>query len=1353
MSHKLRLFVFTLLFVTGAAFAQDYVPTELEGWQQWVMKDREYRDCPFYFDRGAGERNDYVCAWPGRLQLEVSATGGRFNQPWTLHAEDQWIALPGSPEHWPDRVTVNDRPIEVIARNNIPSIRLGPGTWRVAGRFTWDERPGVLRLPVESGLLSLTVDGREVERPEVNQSGVFLGERKRSTRAVDSVRAVVYRLVADDVPTRLVTQLQIDVSGSVREEVFGPILPGGFVPLSMQSQLPAKLEAGGNLRLQVRPGRWVVYLSARGPVVMNEITGDSGRTNLPDTEIWSYQSNDRLRATAAEGLPPVDPVQVEVPGGWRSFPAFRVDEGASLVITERSRGVVSASNQLSLDRTLWLDFDGDGFIVEDQIAGEMRTDWRLDMAGPYALLSAMEYGESLLITNGEPDGRSGVEVRQSVVDLETLGRSDTRGTMPVTGWDARFAEVSAKLNVPPGHKLLTASGVDDAYGSWMSEWQLLDFFLVLIITIAVWRLFTPVAGVVALAALVLSFHELFAPTWLWLNLLAAIALLRVAPEGRLHKIVRSYQLLSAVALVFVLVPFVAGQLRVAIYPQLESQYNEYGLAGYAATSELVVEMQDAPPAAVRAEKQANLVARSRPVESDAIEEIVTTGSKVQQQFSRYAPNAIVQAGPGIPSWRWNTYSLSWSGPVDPDQTMRLVVLPRWLVSALRFVEVVLMLLFAGVLAAEIANKRWTLPGGLTLGRGPGASVLASGLCMALLMASPAADAQMPDAQILQQLEQRLLEPPACVPRCAEIASANVQVGESAVSMTLSIHAMENVAIPMPGSIQGWRPNAVLVDGSANARVLRANNGTYWLYVTPGRHTVTLRGPIPAADNLEVPFRTPPRVINVEADGWFIAGIKDRRLLSGSLQLTRLQTEEGGDTVRWESSRFPAFARIERSIELDLDWRVRTTVYRVAPAQGAMTLDVPLVDGETIVSGNFTVKDGSVLVSMNPQQRSVSWTSNLPLESPLTLRAPDDAPWKEIWRVAVGNIWHANFDGLPESNTGSQVADIRVAEFDPRAGEQLVISATRPEASAGSTLAFDSVSMAVDYGNHSNDVSMSLAYRATRGAQHVVRLPGDAEVTSVVIDGREQTLRAEDGNLTLPILPGEHSITVDWRASGGMGFRTLTPEVDLGAPASNIELSLSRTDNRWLLATTGPQLGPAVMYWPELAALVLFALILGRIGIAPLSTWHWLLLGLGFSTFSWPVLALVAVWLLVCGLREKIKPDDLNWWRFNLVQVVVGGLTILALLAIVTTLPQGLLGTPDMHIAGHLSYGTELGWFADRSESVLPLASAFTVPMWIYKALILVWALWLSFALLRWLPWVWQRFSSNGFWRSKNEDTA
>jgi hypothetical protein len=122
-------------------------------------------------------------------------------------------------------------------------------------------------------------------------------------------------------------------------------------------------------------------------------------------------------------------------------------------------------------------------------------------------------------------------------------------------------------------------------------------------------------------------------------------------------------------------------------------------------------------------------------------------------------------------------------------------------------------------------------------------------------------------------------------------------------------------------------------------------------------------------------------------------------------------------------------------------------------------------------------------------------------------------------------------------------------------------------------------------------------------------------------------------------------------------------------------------------------------------------------------------------------------LLACGAREKWR-SDVSWWRFDLIQVGIAGLTIVALMALVASLPSGLLGSPDMQVSGNHSYGNSLSWFADRSGSVLPVASAWSVPMLAYKALILGWALWLSFAMLRWLPWVWQCFSSQGFWRSR-----
>ena len=43
-------------------------------------------------------------------------------------------------------------------------------------------------------------------------------------------------------------------------------------------------------------------------------------------------------------------------------------------------------------------------------------------------------------------------------------------------------------------------------------------------------------------------------------------------------------------------------------------------------------------------------------------------------------------------------------------------------------------------------------------------------------------------------------------------------------------------------------------------------------------------------------------------------------------------------------------------------------------------------------------------------------------------------------------------------------------------------------------------------------------------------------------------------------------------------------------------------------TAGPTLGPAVLYWPELIALILASLILGRLRTTPLRTHDWLLLG-------------------------------------------------------------------------------------------------------------------------------------------------
>ncbi len=78
--------------------------------------------------------------------------------------------------------------------------------------------------------------------------------------------------------------------------------------------------------------------------------------------------------------------------------------------------------------------------------------------------------------------------------------------------------------------------------------------------------------------------------------------------------------------------------------------------------------------------------------------------------------------------------------------------------------------------------------------------------------------------------------------------------------------------------------------------------------------------------------------------------------------------------------------------------------------------------------------------------------------------------------------------------------------------------------------------------------------------------------------------------------------------------------------------------------------------------------------------------------------------------------------------------------------QGLLGVPAMQIAGNGSTAYTLNWYQDRSGSLLPQAWVLSVPLLVYRLLMLAWALWLAFALLRWLRWGWTCFSTHGLWR-------
>jgi hypothetical protein len=340
-----------------------------------------------------------------------------------------------------------------------------------------------------------------------------------------------------------------------------------------------------------------------------------------------------------------------------------------------------------------------------------------------------------------------------------------------------------------------------------------------------------------------------------------------------------------------------------------------------------------------------------------------------------------------------------------------------------------------------------------------------------------------------------------------------------------------------------------------------------------------------------------------------------------------------------------------------------------------------------------------------------------------------------------------FRGLPAILPEAPGSAPWVFEYRPRPGEGLDLAVTQPPAVAGSTLAIDRAQHLVSIGRRSTDETLSLQYRSTQGGRQIIMLPGDASVTRVTVDSESVPIRPEKGQLALSVLPGEHRVEIAWRSMHGEGLAGVPDAVDVNAPASNVRTTLALPRDRWPLFASGPGVGPAFLYWSELLVFLAVAVFLGRSRYSPLSLVEWLLLGLGLSTLSWSVLLLATTWLFVMSWRERTTLA-VSRPLFNLLQVVLALLTIVASITLVFSgIRYGLLESPDMGVSGPGSYGSTFSWFVDHTSSALPRPTVYSVPLWVYRTVMFAWALWIAFALVRWLRFAWRAWTAGGYWRT------
>ncbi len=1316
----------------SATFAKSDVPDPLKPWIEWVLQNETSSQCPFFYQNFKQKQ----CVWPGQLNLDLKPKQAQFTSHWKVYTES-WITLPGDKDYWPQNVTINNKPALVMSKNGKPSISLAAGSYLIKGDFFWDRMPENLVIPEATGILNLNINDKNIAYPIIKRNKVWL---KKSDTGVKKPKSIenkldlqVFRKIDDNVPLQLMTVLELEVSGDQREVILPHALLAQFIPISLKSSLPARIEANGDLLLQVRPGRWHIELNARHPEPLTKVILNIDNKQWPETEVWSFNAQPFQRVVEVENLKAIDPSQTNIPKQWKSLPTYLIKQGESMGFKVISRGDPDPEpNQLKLKRQLWLDFDGKAYTVVDNISGKMTKGWRLNTLAETQLGQVKLNGQNQLITTSVETNKKGVEVRKGNINLQADSRIITDiSQISALGWEQEFQQVNTELNIPPGWRLITATGVDNVPNSWVSRWTLLDLFLVLIASLAISRLWNMYWGIFALISLSLLWHESQSPHFIWLNILATIALIRVLPAGKFQKTLKWYRNACWASLVLIAIPFMVSQIRVGLYPQLEKQWLSIAANQYdEITRDFDMQQNQAESLSSRP------VSKLRKLASpSSYGDVARVSQQKKQIFERIDPDANIQTGPGIPQWEWTKVYLSWNGSVDSQQQISFWYLSPKVTMLLNFLRVFLLIILS-LLMFGLLDKQFKFP-----------KAWLSWVLLLPLISLPSqdVDAAFPNPQMLDELKSRLLKQPECLPSCAQLSTMHVNITAKQLNISLQVHAQQAVVIPIPSKLEQWMPNKVLLNGKQAKGLIRHNN-ILWLSVEKGIQQIELIGINPVQNKFSLPLMLKPHRVTVENIGWTIEGVHQNGQVDNQLLFTRVKTAQQvkENKQTFESAVLPAFVRIERTLNLGLDWRINTRVIRLSQNDSAIVLKFPLLKGESIISDKVRVKDGYVLVSMSARQNNLQWQSSLQQTSPIELLAENTESWNEVWRANVSPTWHLKAEGI--SVVHHQDSGRWLPEWRPWPAEKVLLTISRPVAVEGATLTIDKTHLIIKPGKRSIESELQLNIRSSKGMQHTINIPEKAELKSVKINGVTQPIRQKQAQVTLPIKPGKQNIKLLWRQMQEQTSFLTTPAVNLAISSVNNSLNVSLGSGRWVLFTSGPAFGPAVLFWGVLIVIVILSFGLAKNSLTPLKNWQWFLLLMGLSQVSIVFAMCVVVWLFALGLREKKQPFSSSY--FNLMQLALGGLSIISLLILFVAVQQGLLGAPDMQIAGNQSSAFNLNWYQDRSMALLPTATVISVPLMTYRILMLLWSLWLAVSLLNWLKWGWNCFAMDGLWKER-----
>ncbi|CAA6808710.1 MAG: Unknown protein [uncultured Sulfurovum sp.] len=1328
MKKLLLLPLFITLFFFNFLFAQVDIPPALQSWESWVLHDVKDKECPTHY-----EEHRAVCAYPSKLEVQVEDTALSFKLYVKNFEEQHKLFLPYVYEHWVKDVYANGEE-QVVLGDKKPFVLLAKGAYVIQGVIELKEKVKHLQLPKGLALVTLLNQNKNIENPKVDsQNRLWLQSESMNTNKKGSLSVSLYRKVKDGHPMSMQTSLHFRVSGKVRTVVLDGITLKDFEVSKLYSKLNARINADKNLEVELKAGEWSINIDSYATKDLKRLLLRDYTFKYANEETLSFASNEKYRTVEVLDAVGIDPTQTNIPKAWKTLPLYLLEQKRGLTFKELYKSFTHTKDDFSLQREMWLDFNGEGYSFQDNINAKVSNIRRLEASEVLNIGSVVVNHKPMLISTHGDNTQKGVELRESNINIKASGRyEDKVSVLPINGWDETFSKVSTVLHLPPGWSIFTSFGADSHDTlTWINQWNLMDIFLVLLLSISIFKLFGFKWSLLATFFLLLLWHEGDAPTYVWLWLLALVALLRVLESSKMKKILQIILAISAFGVALNVLQFSVYEIRTALYPQLEK-------IPYSSLS--------ASPS-VSYDKSINTNMESNIYKEELQYQNQRKMSKkgyVQQQTeilmqNKIDPNAVVQTGEGVPTWSWTAHRFSWQSAVGSEDKLEVWFVSPMMNKVLNFLKVLGMIFLLFMFLKEFLNKQiTTLKDSVFSEQG-----LKALLLVAFLGVSPQtlkADS-IPSAQLLGELKQRLLKAPDCLPDCVSMEKIDFRVEEDVLHIEMKVASATNLVMPLVGNRNSWLPQSVKMDDKTSSDLQVDDKGKLWVHVEKGVHTIHLKGSIKGQNQIMLNSLLPLHNVSLESTKFWKMSSNNHSYV----ELVNLDQEVNRSRQNVQSA-IEAKVSVKRVFYFGLRWYVETEVKLLNSIDKPYTLNYKLLENESILNKEIERQGQNAVLHLNNDKRVYTWRSSLPITSTLALQASSARQVTERWHMDISSLWNVQYEKMALGKQ-ENINNLLIPVFEPWHNEALLLKLQKNQAVKGKSLTIESSHLEVVQSQRYRDLTLSLKIKSSQAQQYSVALSNVKELTSVSIDRVAHYLQVDEHKVSIPLKAKSQEVVIKWREEQSTATKYSFAEINLGKSSVNSSLQLRLPSDQWILFTDGPLLGPAVLLWGMLLAVILFSFILGRIKNNPLKTRDWVLLGMGVSTTSLLIMIPIVVWILILRYKE-VNSESLKGTKKNLLQVAIVLLTLVALVSIVGAVSVGLLGSPEMLIAGNNSYGHTLNWYSDRIGVTLENPTVISVSIWYYRVLMLIWAMWISFSLIKWLTWAWSIFSKGDMWSAK-----